>query len=470
MIKFHINQSENANYIYQQIYERLKGFILEHKITAGDKLPSKRQLANELGVSINSVATAYDQLLAEGYIYTIERKGYFVETVGHFINVPSLKEYKLPKYLKETSNHKKGWLSFSHIATDSSRFPFNEWMKSQQKAIKEHKREFAEITHPQGPFTVRRAISDMIALTRGVTCEPEQIVIGSGTQPLVHQLMAMQSSNIKIAVENPGYSRIFQLLKTLNLNVLPIELDKEGIDIGELKRTKPDFLFVTPSHQFPTGAIMPISRRVELLSWATMKEDRYIIEDDYDSEFKYGTDNIPSLQSLDQNRRVIYVGTFSKTLLPSFRISYMVLPPKLLEKYKYHYSDWIQGSNSLHLYTLHDFIQRGEYARHIKRMNQHYNKKRKHLINALRLKFQGNIHIKDVPAGLHFLATFNAEKSYEKINEKAQEEKLEIYTIKRFMLEGEVKRSSNIQLVIGFASIKQEDIAEAVDRLYRVVY
>ncbi|WP_010531859.1 PLP-dependent aminotransferase family protein [Lentibacillus jeotgali] len=469
MIKFHIDQSENANYIYQQVYEKLKRFILEHKISADDKLPSKRQLANELGISINSVATAYEQLLAEGYIYTIERKGYFVEDIDHFISGYARKADKLPDHLKETSDHKEDWLSLSHIKMDSTKFPFHEWMKSQQKAINQYSSELSKITHPQGPFTVRKTISDMIGLTRGVTCEPEQIVIGSGTQPLINQLMTMQPTNTKVAVENPGYSRIFQLLKSLKLEVLPITLDKEGMDIREVKASNPHFLFVTPSHQFPTGTIMPISRRVELLNWAAMREDRYIIEDDYDSEFKYGTYHIPSLQSLDQNHRVIYVGTFSKTLLPSFRISYMILPPKLLEMYRHHYSDWIQGSNSLHLYTLHDFIQSGEYAKHIKRMNQHYKMKRKQLVEALRLKFQDMIHINDIPAGLHFLATFHTDKSYNEIMDKAQGEKLEIYTIRRFLLESEAKKSANIQLVIGFASIKQDQIAEAVERLYRVI-
>ncbi|RYG72011.1 PLP-dependent aminotransferase family protein [Lentibacillus lipolyticus] len=469
MIKFHVEKGTHSNYIYKQIYEKLKGFILDHKIDAGSKLPSKRQLANELAVSINSVATAYDQLLAEGFIYTIERKGYFVEDIATFISNRPPKKQKLPGHLEETYTDKEGWLSLSHIKTDSSKFPFQEWIKCQQQAIKYHKKDLSEITHPQGPFTVRKTISEMIALTRGVTCEPEQIVIGSGAQPLINQLMAMQPTDTRTAVENPGYSRVFQLLKNLKFEVLPIELDEEGIDIREVKASSPNFLFVTPSHQFPTGTIMPISRRVELLNWAAMAKDRYIIEDDYDSEFKYGTDNIPSLQSLDHNQSVVYIGTFSKTLLPSFRISYMVLPPKLLELYRYHYSDWIQGSNSLHLYTLHYFIKSGEYDKHIKRMSQHYKQKRKQLVAELRSKFLDKVDINDIPAGLHFLAEFNTEKSFEEIYEKVQQEKLEIYTMKRFLLENEVRNSNKIQLVIGFASIKREKIAEAVDRLYRVI-
>lgn len=469
MIKFHVDKRQKSNYIYKQIYEKLMEFILDHKVSAGNKLPSKRELSNELGVSINSVATAYEQLLAEGYIYTVERKGYFVEDIAHFVNGNSSKEHELPEHLKETSSDEKGWLSFSHIKTDHSMFPFHEWMKSQQNAISQHKTELSGIAHPQGPFTVRKTISDMIGLTRGVTCEPEQIIIGTGIHPLIHQLMAIQGTDTKIAVENPGYSRVFRILKSLKLDVLPIGLDKVGMDIKEIETSNPDFLYITPSHQFPTGTIMPISRRVELLNWAATGEDRYIIEDDYDSEFKYGTDNIPSLQSFDRNQRVIYFGTFSKTLLPSFRISYMVLPPKLLEMYQFHYSDRIQGCSSLLLYALHYFIQNGEYAKHIKRMNQHYDKKRKQLIKELYTRFQNRIKIKDTPAGLHFLAEFDTYKSYEDIKVRAKQEKLEIYTMKHFLLGNDDGKPKIIEIVIGFASIKEDEIVEAVDRLYRVV-
>ncbi|AMQ07845.1 PLP-dependent aminotransferase family protein [Sporosarcina psychrophila] len=469
MINFYIDKGNNSEFIYNQICEKLKKMILEHKIKVGEKLPSKRQLANDLMVSVNSVSTAYEQLLAEGYIYTIERKGYFVEDVGNFINKHSSEDYQFPKHLKEKSIDKDGWLSLSHINTDDSMFPFPKWMNSQQKAIYMHKNELSQISHPQGPLAVRETISNMVALTRGVNCEPEQIVINTGTQPLIQKLMSMQLQNIKVAVENPGYVRIFHLLKSLNLEVSPISLDNKGINFKEFKKSNSDFLIVTPSHQFPTGVIMPISRRIEILNWAAMHKNRYIIEDDYDSEFKYGTDNIPSLQSLDKNNRVIYIGSFSKTLLPSFRISYMILPPKLLELYKKQYYDWSEN-NTLHLYALHYFIQSGEYAKHIKRMNQHYNKKRKYLINELYLKFKKSIYIKDVPAGLHIFIKFNTNKTYSEIIENAQQEKLEIYTIKRFLLNDELENMNNIQLVIGFASIKEEDISDAVERLYRVIY
>lgn len=464
-----VDKNREKKYIYQQIYQEIKVSILGRKLPANKKLPSKRKLAEQLNVSVNSVKNAYEQLLAEGYIYSIERSGYYVENISQFIQEEDMKKSKLPSDLKENIVDRDGWLSLSHMTSDISMFPFKEWLKCQQKAIENHKNELAEITHPQGPYIVRDTITRMIALSRGVICEPEQIVIGAGTQSLIRQLIAMKEAKTVIAIEDPGYARFYSLLKRMKLDVYPIKLDDKGINMKAVVSSKANILFVTPSHQFPTGKIMPISRRIELLNWSAQSNNRFIIEDDYDSEFKYETDNIPSLQSLDRNQRVIYTGTFSKTLLPSFRISYMVLPSDMLREYRENYDDLIQGSNSLNLYTLHYFIENGEYAKHIKRMNHHYEIKRKSLIKQLQSRFKTDIHIEDVPAGLHFLAQFNTNKTYEEIEKRAKQIKLEIYSMKRFMLKSKYKEKNKIEMVIGFANIKEANISEAVERLYWVM-
>jgi GntR family transcriptional regulator/MocR family aminotransferase len=470
MFFLNIDKTRDTNYIYQQIYEGIKGGILERKILAHDKLPSKRKLADQLNVSVNSVANAYGQLLAEGYIYTQERKGYFVESITQFISQEDDKISKLPPDLKEEFVDKKEWLSLSHMTSDISMFPFKEWLKCQLTAIKNHQRELSEIPHPQGPYIVRKTISRLIALTRGVICEPEQIVIGAGTQLLIRQLMGMQRKNTVIAMEDPGYSRFYNLLRGLDFDIKLVRLDEQGIDIQEVETLKANFLFVTPSHQFPTGKIMPISRRIQLLNWSSKMDDRYIIEDDYDSEFKYETDHIPSLQSLDRNQRVIYTGTFSKSLFPGLRVSYMVLPANILRDYRRTYFDLMQNSNLLGLFTLHYFIESGEYAKHVKRMNHYYEMKRRSLIEHLKKRFKKNIIIHDVPAGLHFFAQFKTDKEYEEIERKAHEEQLEIYTMKRFMLKNKVKEKNRVGMVIGFANIREEKMAEAVDKLNRIIY
>src|SRR5699024_2444423 len=279
----------------------------------------------------------------------------------------------------------KNFLSLSHMTVDITEFPFNEWIKCQQKAIKNHKKEFSEIPHPQGPFLIRESISKLISASRGVVCEPEQIVIDSSTQTLIQT----QHKNTIFTMENPGYRRIFNLLKNINIDVKTVFLDDKGINLDKIN---PDtnFLFVTPSHQFPTGKIMPISRRIELLNWSTKQANRYIIEDDYDSEFKYETDNIPSLQSLDKNQRVIYTGTFSKIMIPGLRISYMVLPPDVLRNYAKDNLHLILNSNLLTLYTLYYFIEDGGILKHLKKMNHIYEQKRKKIIKEIKNKFRDN--------------------------------------------------------------------------------
>lgn len=468
MLFFKIDKKDRKNYIYQQIYENIKQMILDHKLKANDKLPSKRKLANQFDISVNSVTNAYEQLLAEGYIYTIERSGYYVENLTELIREKQGGS-TLTSDLKEEPIDRVGWLSFSHITANVCHFPFQEWLKCQQRALKNHKEELADIAHPQGPYLVRKTIAKFIALTRGVVCEPEQIVIGPGTQTLIQRIVQLDPNSGPIALENPGYARFYTLLKQMNVLVKPVDLDEQGIQMDKLHQTEANTVIVTPSHQFPSSIIMPITRRIELLNWAALAKGRCVIEDDYDSEFIYDADRIPSLQSLDRNQRVIYVGTFSKTLLPSFRISYMVLPPWLLRKYREYHIDLIQGNDTLSLFTLHYFIESGEYAKHIKRMNHFYKIQRKKLIKLLKKRFKSHINIIDVPAGLHIFVSFHTNKTYKEIEVAAKKEKLELYTMERFMLQKVNKDQQRIEMVLGFANIEEKDMKEAVERLYRVV-
>ncbi|MEJ8777985.1 MocR-like transcriptional regulator GabR [Pseudogracilibacillus sp. ICA-222130] len=470
MILIHIDKSQSASYLYQQIYKEFKNKILDRTFKAHEKLPTKRSLSEQLGISINTVANAYEQLLAEGYIYTIERSGYYVEEIAPFSTVKNADD-DFPSHLREKGKNRSSSVSLSHMTADIDEFPFQDWMKCQKEAIKQFNEELSEIGHPQGPYEVRKTIAKFIALSRGVKCEPEQIVISAGTQPLVEQLMSLTDDTTTVAMESPGYPRIYSMLTNhIQLDTTLIPLDEHGANIKAVDQSNADFLFVTPSHQFPSGKIMPISRRIELLNWALKKENRYIIEDDYDSEFKYQTDNIPSLQSLDQHQRVIYFGSFSKSLLPTLRISYMVLPINLLKIYREKFSDLINYTNTLSLYTLHYFIQSGMYERHIKKMTQHYEKKRNLLIQTLKNTFKDTCTIHDIPAGLHFTASFITDKSYEEIERLAEEAKLEIYTLKRFSLNDEYKQSKNIELIIGFANTKTDEIKEAISRLYHIFH
>ncbi|PYZ96740.1 GntR family transcriptional regulator [Alteribacter lacisalsi] len=469
MIFFTIDKENRREHVYQQIYKKIKAELLEGRLRVNEKLPSKRELAERLQVSVNSVSSAYEQLLAEGYIYTIERSGYYVEALDQFIE-QSAESLLMDEDLKETEVDRSGWLSLSHMSSDLSGFPFKEWASCQRAALSTHRKELAEVPGPQGSYRVRETIAKLISRTRGVRCEPEQIVLGSGTQALLQQFVGLQPEGIRAGIENPGYTRVYRMLRQMKIETEAIGLDEKGIDAGEVKKAAPELLFITPSHQFPTGTIMPVSRRIELLNWAARKHGRYIIEDDYDSEFKYGTDNIPALQSLDRNQNVVYMGTFSKTLGPGFRISYMVLPPALLRRYREMYDHWIPGTDAFSLFTLHYFIETGMYERHLKRMNHRYEGKRSRLIEELRKVFGTRIRIRDIPAGLHFLADIQTDVPPSAIQKSAEKEKLELYTLERFRLsEGGREKAGLVSLIIGFAAIEEEDIQEAAVRLERIL-
>lgn len=456
-------------YLYKDIYEKLKGQILRGILKPGEKLPSKRKLAEQLEVSVNTIMLAFEQLLAEGYIYAEERRGYFVENIPPY-NGKENQEHSLPSHLKEMKDRNIKPISLSHMSIDMSLFPFKEWLKCEQQAIS-HKEQLSDFPPVQGPYDVRQTIAQIISFNRSVRCEPEQIVLHSTSQLLMQQLLVLLGQNNIIAVENPGYARNYKLFKQLNYNVQTISLDDKGLNVDELQQKSCNIVHTTPSHQFPTGVIMPISRRFELLNWAYEAPDRYIIEDDYDSEFKYKTDYIPSLQSLDAEQRVIYTGTFSKTLFPGIRISYMVLPIPLLEAYRKQFDYMIPSCNSMTLYTLHYFIRNGYYHKHLKKMHQHFAPLREELVTELKKRFGRKIIIEDVPAGLHFFTKITTSFTYEEIIERANKEELELFTVKRFWLKDEhLPKNGQVHCIIGFANLKYSQIHNAVERLYKVMY
>lgn len=462
-----LNIENKKGYIYKQIYDVIKKYILNGKLIAGEKLPSKRELAEQEGVSLNTISNAYDQLVAEGYIYSKERQGFFIEEIAPFKHHAKATN-DFPKHLKEIERTNQDWLSLSHNKLDLTHFPYKEWFRYQQTVFEKNLADLEAIPSLQGPLKVRKTIARMLSFNRGVKCEPEQIILGAGTQLLLKQLMELFPKQSVVGLENPGYPRFNQLLKSMNFVIESIELDYKGASIDNIKKVNPNVLVITPSHQFPTGIIMPVSRRIDILNWALQTEKRYIIEDDYDSEFKYETDNIPSLQSLDEQQSVIYTGTFSKTLFAGIRISYMVLPVELLKKYQEVHSDLMCSSNTLELYTLSRFIEQGAYMSYVKKMNYKYEIKRKKLIQVLEEVFGEKIDIQSIPAGLHFIAEIKTKISYKKFSEKAKELKLEVSTLSCYK-QTTIQEPGELSVILGYAQIELEDIEEAVLRLKKIV-
>ncbi|MED3561531.1 PLP-dependent aminotransferase family protein, partial [Bacillus xiapuensis] len=316
--------------LYFQLYNYIKKEIKTGKLPANTKLPSKRKLSTYLQISQNTIEAAYGQLLAEGYIEAKPRSGYFVCELeqANFTVKRDVQFIEEKKYKEQFFS-----FDFTYAGVDSGSFPFGLYRKITNEVLRIENKQVLLLGHPQGDFGLRETIAKYLFESRGVHCSPSQIIIGSGTPYLLNLLFKLLKGS-KFAVENPGYHRGIFIHGQNIEDVEMIPLDQGGIILSHLEQSRANVVCVTPSHQFPCGMIMPISRRMQLLSWAEKEENRFIIEDDYDSEFRYIGKPIPALQGLDKYEKVIYMSTFSKSLLPSLRVAYIVLPTTLLQKYK----------------------------------------------------------------------------------------------------------------------------------------
>ncbi|MBX9976279.1 PLP-dependent aminotransferase family protein [Cytobacillus firmus] len=443
--------------LYVQLYKYIKNEIKTGNLAVMAKLPSKRKFARYLEVSENTIESAYEQLMAEGYIESKARKGYFVCEVEqyHFAS-----ENEEPFAEEKQHTEGKCIYHFTHSGVDIRTFPFSVFRKLTNQVLTKDNGEVLMLGHPQGELELRNQIAKYLYKSRGVNCSPSQIILGSGTQYLMKTLLQLLDGSI-FAVENPGYHRKLVIFEKGMDNVRDIPLDKDGLILSKLKKSGANIVFVTPSHQFPCGMIMPIARRMQLLKWAKEKPGHYIIEDDYDSEFRYIGKPIPALQGLDKDEKVIYMGTFSKALLPSLRISYMVLPIPLLEIYQEDYFFYAQTVSRTDQEILVKFLQEEYWDKHIQKMRVVYRKKRDILIAAISSYFPPGFEVIGQDSGLHILLRPNNEMNEQQLIMKALEAGIKIYPVSQF---GE---NDGHTVLLGFALLSEEEIYEAIRVLAR---
>lgn len=382
--------------LYVDIYEQFKRLILEKKYEEKQKLPSKRKLAESLKVSPLTVEAAYQQLIAEGYVYAIEKKGYYVsKQVDIKLANPAISFQKIPKKMKDSYTY-----SFETNVVDTTLFPNATWAKLSREVISENHHEMLNVTAPQGLDELRIEIAKYLEIYRGMHVTPDRIIIGSGSTSMISMIVELLGRDQRYAIEKPGFHKIEQLFLANNAHIDYIPVDDQGLSVEVLKTRNIHTVHVTPSHQYPLGIVMPISRRIELLNWAAQNR-AYIIEDDYDSEFRFQGKPIPALHGLDQNDRVIYMNTFTKSLAPSFRMSYMVIPQHLI--HKYHEMSSYHGCTvpTFEQYVLYKFMHEGFFERHINRMRNHYREKKEVILSLIHpltwIKLHGD------EAGLHFV-------------------------------------------------------------------
>ena len=386
--------------LYEQLYDRIKADILTGRLAAGEKLPSKRTLADHLELSVITVKNAYEQLIAEGYIYSRERSGYFVSAMDWPLSAAAA----APQKISQLPPRPTWFLDFASGSPEPDDFPFTVWSRLMRQTILEQGTRLLEPTPYNGAEELRRAIAAYLHQFRGMTVDPEQIIVGAGTEFLYNIIIQLLGREKCYAVEDPGYSKISQIYAQNGVRLVRVGLDEAGLSVRALRREPADIVHLSPSHHYPTGIVMPIARRRELLRWAEESAERCILEDDYDSEFRFSGRPIPALQSLDGGERVVYLNTFAKSLAPSLRISYMVLPPHLLERWRRDF--WFYSSTvpSFEQYALARFMERGHFERHLNRTRTRYKARREALLAAARdtgLTRVGSFAGGD--AGLHLL-------------------------------------------------------------------
>ncbi|MDH5159498.1 PLP-dependent aminotransferase family protein [Heyndrickxia oleronia] len=381
---------------YKQIYEQFKLFIERGDIKANDQLPSIRQLAVSLQVSRNTTLMAYDLLVAEGYIRGEGRKGYFVnELEPVFFQNDSIQNDK-----KEAKSVTPVLIDFRAGAVDQNNFPLKTWRKIANHVLT--RTESYQYGSPFGEYCLREQIVAYLLQARGVKTHPDAIIIGSSTQQmLIHLAYILKDEYHSIIVEDPGFDGARNAFEFHCLTLETIPVYETGIDFSKLEDMMSRLIYVTPSHQSPIGVSMSIQKRQMLIHWAN-KVQGYIIEDDYDSEFRYTQQPFPALASIDSTR-VIYLGNFSKSFLPGIRLSYMVLPQVLLDPYKKQFIHFESTTSLLSQLTMANFMEEGEWVRHIKRMRLVYKRKMQCLVLELKKQFKQTISIIGEQSGLYLL-------------------------------------------------------------------
>lgn len=452
--------------LYEYLYQCIKNDILSGALAPGDRLPSKRSFSRHLNVSAITVENAYGQLLAEGYIYSIPKKGYYIADISAGIPRPALPVSAPPKPAAEPEEA-PCFADFTSSQTHPDTFPFSIWTRLMREVIGDDRFALMKNSPSGGIFPLRQAIARHLKEFRGMTVHPEQIIVGAGTEYLYGILIQLLGFQKIYGVEDPGYQKISAIYKSHQVQCRHIPMDRQGIHMGRLHESGADIVHISPSHHFPTGIVTPISRRYELLGWAAEAEGRYIIEDDYDCEFRFMGKPIPSLQSIDVMEKVIYMNTFTKTLASTIRISYMALPAHLMERFHQTMGFYSCTVSNFEQYTLTRFLQDGHFERHINRMRNFYHNQRDLLLDCLKNSpLSSRIVITEEDAGLHFLMHANTSVPDEAIIKNAETKGLRIASLSRYHTKEPAL--GNHTFIMNYSAIPPEHMEEAIARLCQV--
>ena len=444
---------KDKGHLSRELYKALKNDIEEGKLKRGEKLPSKRTFARNCSVSTITVQNAYDQLVSEGYITAIEKKGYYVsDSVAKKSKVSYLVDED-----EETTTVELPDLSNNRVNVDN--FPFSIWSRIMKKTMGEKQNLLLSPMKTEGVYELRRAISHHLSSFRGMAVSPSQIIVGAGTEYLYSLIIQLLGRDKLYALEDPGYMKLERIYNANGMRSIKVELDEKGLSLLSLEKSSADIAHISPNHHYPTGITMPLDRRYEILSWAAKKDERYIIEDDYDSEFRVSRNPVPTFYSLDTSGSVIYMNTFSKSLASTVRISYMVLPDSLAERFKDNFSFYSSTVSSFEQYTLASFIEEGFFEKHINRMRLYYIRQRQAVLSLLSSSLMKNKYsVIENDSGLHFILRLNTFLSDKEVKDILYREGIKISALSDY------SRSSSIShdFIISYSNLDMDAFKRAL--------
>lgn len=447
--------------IYEYLARRIRDDVLSGELPAGERLPSKRALAEHLGVSVVTVEAAYAQLEAEGCLLARPRRGYFVaEAARGPRSAP-------PQPRAASPEEERPWaLDLRGSRVDTSHFPVAAWARLTRQVLSDGGGALLSPVPHQGLRPLRQAISDFLAGYKGMSAPPENIVVGAGAEFMYILLAQLLGPGAAIAVEDPGYPKIRQVYSRSGALCRPLPLDGGGVSLDTLRASGALALHISPSHQFPTGLVTPMPRRQALLRWAR-ETGGYIIEDDYDSELRFSGRPLPTLQSIDPAGRVVYMNTFSQTISPSMRIGYLVLPPELMARWRRELGFYSCAVPALEQHVLSRFLAGGHYERHLARMRKEYRSLRSEVLSAFRgSPFARRISIDERGAGLHFLLHLDTDMSDAELRERAASLGVHLAFLSDYAAAHSAPEHT---LVISYAALSRAQLPEAMELLSRVL-
>lgn len=477
MLTYNLSNGEGP--LYTRLYQHIKLDISKGTLTPGEKLPSRRALAENMGVSTVTVDNAYGQLLEEGYIYALPKKGYFVSQISGSILFPEVKGKKKSSsklnFKKKTRNNIT--FDFSSNKPDADSFPFSVWAKLTREAVSGHSDELLKVSDYSGIYELRSAIAAHLSSFRGMSVDPDQIIVGAGTEYLYGLLIKLLGKDKKYCIENPGYKKISQIYEAECVSYYLGSMDEYGLLVSELDRSGADIAHISPTHHFPTGITMPVPRRLELLSWASKDSSRYIIEDDYDSEFRHKGTPIPPLMTMDSFDKVIYINTFSKSLASTIRIAYMVLPPHLAQLFYDTLSFYSCTVSTFDQFTLASFIEKGYFEKHINRMRLQYGRKREQVLGIFEEVLgseskSSGYKIVENDSGLHFILELKTRYKDAEIEKQLLSKNIKISAISDFYMDAfdaKLDAASQGKFIIDYSNMNIALLPDALKEIKKLL-